>query len=196
MNSRHIPSEGRDQNSPFRGEQDTQKLVVRRFSALKPDREGQGLVRSMVTNSSCHPMKHSPLRPGGRGHFPKVLKRAHLHPRPQRRWPFCVPRAQPLSHVTPLCDPENSSPPGSSVHGILQARILKWIAMPSPRGSSQPRDRTYVSRIAGGFFTAEPPGPLCTACRTLTRTGSVSGAPPVCQGLGPQTGNLLQELSP
>ena len=51
-----------------------------------------------------------------------------------------------------LCDPMDSSPPGSSVHGILQATILKWVAMPSSRGSSQPRDRTQVSHIAGGFF--------------------------------------------
>ena len=47
----------------------------------------------------------------------------------------------------------NGSPPGSFVQGILQARILEWVAMPSSRGSSQPRDRTQVSRIAGGFFT-------------------------------------------
>ena len=39
-----------------------------------------------------------------------------------------------------LCDPMNCTPPGCSVHGILQARILKWAAMPSSRGSSQPRD--------------------------------------------------------
>ena len=45
------------------------------------------------------------------------------------------------------------SPPGSSVHGILQTRILEWVVMPSSRGSSQPRDRTQVSHIAGGFFT-------------------------------------------
>ena len=37
------------------------------------------------------------------------------------------------------------SPPGSSVHGILQARILEWVDMPSSRGSSQPRDRTHIS---------------------------------------------------
>ena len=42
-----------------------------------------------------------------------------------------------------LCDPMDSSPPGSSVHGILQARILEWVAMPSSRGFSQPRDRMY-----------------------------------------------------
>ena len=52
-----------------------------------------------------------------------------------------------------LCDPMDNSLPDSSVHGILQARILKWIAMPSPRGSSLPRDQTQVSRMAGRFFT-------------------------------------------
>ena len=43
--------------------------------------------------------------------------------------------------------------PGSSVHGILQARILEWVAVPFSRGSSQPRDQTQVSCIASGFFT-------------------------------------------
>ena len=52
-----------------------------------------------------------------------------------------------------LCDLIDCSLPGSSVHGILQARILKGVAMPSFRASSQPRDRTQVSLIAGGFFT-------------------------------------------
>ena len=51
-----------------------------------------------------------------------------------------------------LCDPVGCRTPISSVHGILQARILEWIAMPSSRGSSQPRDRTQVSHTAGGFF--------------------------------------------
>ena len=46
------------------------------------------------------------------------------------------------------------SPPGSSVHGILQAIILEWVAIPSSRGSSQPRDQTEISHIAGGFFTS------------------------------------------
>ena len=47
-----------------------------------------------------------------------------------------------------LCNPMNYT-----VHGILQARILEWVATPSSRGSSQPRDQTQVSRPAGGFFT-------------------------------------------
>ena len=51
-----------------------------------------------------------------------------------------------------LCDP-NSSLPGSSVHGILLAIMLEWVAMPSSRESSQPRYRTQVSCIAGKFFT-------------------------------------------
>ena len=52
-----------------------------------------------------------------------------------------------------LWDPVDCSPPGSPVHGILQARILEWVAMTSSRGSSQPRDWTQVSCIAGRFFT-------------------------------------------
>ena len=51
-----------------------------------------------------------------------------------------------------LCNPMDCSPPRSSVHGILQARILEWVAMPSSRGSSQPRDQACVSHVAGGFF--------------------------------------------
>ena len=44
-----------------------------------------------------------------------------------------------------LCNPRNYSPPGSSVHGILQAGILEWVAISSSRGSSPPRDRTHIS---------------------------------------------------
>ena len=50
-----------------------------------------------------------------------------------------------------LGDPMDCSPPGSSVHGILQARILEWTAMPSSRGSSWPRGWTQVSHVAGRF---------------------------------------------
>ena len=60
-----------------------------------------------------------------------------------------------------LCDPMDCSPPGSSVHGILQARILEWVAIPFSMVSSRRRDRTQVSLIAGRFFTIwdtrEPP---------------------------------------
>ena len=52
-----------------------------------------------------------------------------------------------------LCNPRDCSPPGFSVYGILQAKILEWVAIPFSRGSSQPRDWTLVSHIANIFFT-------------------------------------------
>ena len=60
-----------------------------------------------------------------------------------------------LIHIQ-LCNPMDCSPPDSSVCGILQARILEWVAISFSRGSSQPRDLTYisfVSCIAGRFLT-------------------------------------------
>ena len=66
-----------------------------------------------------------------------------------------------LQSCPTLCIPMDCSQPGSSVHGILQARILEWVAMPSSRGSSPPRDWTRVSCsscVAGRLFTAEPSG--------------------------------------
>ena len=55
--------------------------------------------------------------------------------------------------VTQLC-PTLCNPMDCIAHGILQARILEWVAVPFSRGSSQPRDRTQVSSITGGFFTS------------------------------------------
>ena len=52
-----------------------------------------------------------------------------------------------------LCDPMNCSLPGFSLHGIVQARVLEWVAISFSRGSSQPRDWTRVSCIAGRCFT-------------------------------------------
>ena len=63
--------------------------------------------------------------------------------------------AKLLQSCPTLCDPMDYSLPGSSVHGILQARILEWVAVPSSRGSSGPRDRTHVSSsscMVGRFF--------------------------------------------
>ena len=51
-----------------------------------------------------------------------------------------------------LCNPVYYSLPGFSVHRILQARILEWVAIPFSRGSSQPRDWAQVSCMAGGLF--------------------------------------------
>ena len=52
-----------------------------------------------------------------------------------------------------LYNPMDCIPPGSSVHTILQGRILEWVAMPSSRRSSQPRNQIHVSCIADRFFT-------------------------------------------
>ena len=66
---------------------------------------------------------------------------------------------QSLSHVQLFCDPTDCSKPGSSVHGILQARILDWVAISYSGGSSQPRGWTCVSpALAGRFFSTEPSG--------------------------------------
>ena len=86
----------------------------------------------------------------------------------------CV-RAQSLQSCPTLCDPMDCSLPDSSVHGILQARILEWVAMPFSRGSSQPRNQTQVSCIsctAGRFSTAEPSGkPKPSSCK-LAKMGT------------------------
>ena len=59
-----------------------------------------------------------------------------------------------LSHQgSPLCDPMDCSPPGFSTHGIFQAWVLEWVAISFSRGSSLPRDWTWVSHIAGRCFT-------------------------------------------
>ena len=65
--------------------------------------------------------------------------------------------AKSLQSWHTLCDPMDCSPPGSSLQGILQTRILEWVAMLSSKLSSWPRDRTHVSlhlpALAGRFFT-------------------------------------------
>ena len=68
-----------------------------------------------------------------------------------RKW-----KCYSLSHVWLFATPD-CSPPGSSVHGILQVGILEWVAIPFSRGSSQPRDWTQVSLIARDSLLTEPP---------------------------------------
>ena len=52
-----------------------------------------------------------------------------------------------------LCDPMDCSSPGSSVHGVIQAKILEWVAISFSKGSSRPKDGTQISCTAGRFFT-------------------------------------------
>ena len=94
--------------------------------------------------------------------------------------------AKLLQSCPTLCDPIDCSSPGSSVHGILQARILGWVAMSSSRGSSRPRDGTcvsYVSRQVGSLPLVLP-GKLYTMVETkqsLSREGT--GTPLQCSCL-------------
>ena len=83
-----------------------------------------------------------------------------------------------------LCDPMDCSPPGSSVHGIFQARVLEWVAISFSRGSSWPRDRTQVSCIVGRCFTIWATRETCSQVTLKTDTllgfpgGSVVKNPP------------------
>ena len=95
--------------------------------------------------------------------FPGDLPDAGIKPQSPALWADSLPSEPPRKPLECLCcavlclvtqscltlwDPMDRSLLGSSVHGIFQARILAWVAMPSSRGSSQPRDRTQVSLIA------------------------------------------------
>ena len=86
-------------------------------------------------------------------------------PQPEKpqQWAACTPQPEssPQGMTKTECTREcgscsvvsdSATPMDCTVHGILQARILQWVAVPFSRGNSQPRDRTQVSRIAGGFF--------------------------------------------
>ena len=71
-----------------------------------------------------------------------------------REAPIILIRKVLVTRLCPtLCNPVDYSTPGFSVHGVLQARILEWVAIPFSRGSSWPRDQTWVSCTAGKFFT-------------------------------------------
>ena len=67
---------------------------------------------------------------------------------------LCLKSEGEVAQLCPtLFHPTDCSPPGSSIHGILQARVPEWVAMSFSRGSSGPRDRTWVSHIVGRRFT-------------------------------------------
>ena len=63
------------------------------------------------------------------------------------KWQKCT-CAQSFQSCLTLCNPVDCSLRSSSVHGILQARILEWVSIPSSRGSSQPRDQTHISYVS------------------------------------------------
>ena len=78
---------------------------------------------------------------------------------------LCMRACQSIQLYSTLCNSMDCSPPGASVHGILQARIQEWVAMPSPRGSSRPNLRekeiaTHSSALAWKIPWIEKPGKL------------------------------------
>ena len=117
-----------------------------RFAAreglLQPREETEG----QILNPSC--LKQGLVPPGAWGVVTDERRN-------KERWPEALPEGKVSASVTSdslrprgLC-----SSLGSSLHEILQERILQWVAMPSSRGYSRPRDRTCVSCTAGSFFT-------------------------------------------
>ena len=75
------------------------------------------------------------------------------------------------SYLT-ICNPMDCSPPGSSVHGMLRARIQEWVAIPVSSGSSQLRDRTEVSCTADRFFTVWTTREALKEHQWLTKSGN------------------------
>ena len=111
-----------------------------------------------------------------------------------------------------LCNPVDYSPPGSSIHGILQARILEWVAISFSRGSSQLGDRTRVSCIVGRCFnhwaepSRDPAKPLLADKEYSSDGGScwkdvfLSLLPPtflhMCPGFsGPRSGDINEKMN-
>ena len=80
--------------------------------------------------------------------------------KPNHQWPVCASTCVHAQWCLTLCGSMNCSPPGSYVPGILQARILEWVAISFSRGSSWPSDQTQVVSppLSGRFFSTEPPG--------------------------------------
>jgi len=89
---------------------------------------------------------------------PWIPREPHSQHHVEQRQTICADPAQIAeSEVAQSCstlgDPMDCSLPGSSIHGIFQARVLEWVAISFSRGSSRPRDQTWASRIVGRRFT-------------------------------------------
>ena len=107
--------------------------------------------------------------------------------------------AQLLQSCLTLCNPRDCSPPGSSVHGILQAGIPEWVAMHSFEGPAPPRDQTRVSCITGGFFTGWATGEaqcvlqfIFILASATTAAKSLQSCPTLCNPIdGSPTGSPI-----
>ena len=104
------------------------------------------------TNQRTHSFHWKSAEEGYMSGFRFILESDKFRTQPNLHLWLAVLCFVPQSCPT-LCNPINCSLPGSSVHGIFQAKTLEWVAIPFFRGSSQPRDWTQVSHIASRFFT-------------------------------------------
>ena len=111
--------------------------------------QGMWDLRSPTRNRTCIPRSEA-LEVQSLNHW--TSRKVHWPSETTLSAPACM-CVLSCSIRSDFCDPMNCSPPGSSVHGILQARLLQWVAIPFSRGSSQPRDWNQVSLIAGGLLT-------------------------------------------
>ena len=151
-------------------------LPASRARPIPPPRLGRGPIcapRALSRHSSGHqavslpvgPTCHTPIPANPETTRPQLLCLNASQQAPQGPVPASGLHAVPTSSCSrtdkgsaaqsclTLYDPMDHSPPGSSVHGILQARILEWVAASFSRASSQPRDRTWVSCTTGRLFT-------------------------------------------
>ena len=123
------------------------------------DQQSQGTPQGHLPSWRCCPhSRPKPVAPWGNPETLRYFLAQYASASPS--WPAPVHAAPcPSSGLVlvaqscpTLFDPMDCSPPGSSVQGILQARILEWVAISFSGGSSQPRDQTQVSHIAGGLL--------------------------------------------
>ena len=70
----------------------------------------------------------------------------------------CESESEVTQSCLTLCDPMDSSLPGSSIHGIFQARVLEWVVISFSKRSSQPRDQTQSPTLQADALPSEPPG--------------------------------------
>ena len=114
------------------------------FETCKKHQFGSDLSKGATGGHIINQLKLNPWETQGNG----TKHRAQNHPTLGLRVYVCV-----CSVTSNSCDPRDSHLPGSSVHGILQAIILEWVAISFSRGSSQPRNQTQASCIIGRLFT-------------------------------------------
>ena len=120
-----------------------------------PGSSAHGLLQARVLEWVVMPFSRGSSQPRDRTHVSYIScigRRVLYHEQhlgsPEMKAAAAAAAAKSLQSCLTLCDPMDCSPSGSSVHEILQTGILEWIAMPSFRGTSQPRDRTHVSYVS------------------------------------------------